>query len=214
MKDRATSESDELRLLFRVMRMIDANNATVAIDGGANVGNWSAELAKFFRLVYAFEPVGFVFTELSRRANEFGCTSLKQGILPIQCALFDRECFVKMVSPPKRHASTAFYVSPVEQAEQWPASPRDPPDVLAITIDRLNLQQCGLIKLDLEGAELRALVGARETLKRCRPVLIVEYVPRQLARYGDTPQGFDLYLESMGYQLSIVEGVNRVYIPC
>ena len=41
-------------------------------------------------------------------------------------------------------------------------------------IDSLNLQICDLIQLDIEGFEYQALVGAKETLERCKPVIIVE----------------------------------------
>ena len=43
------------------------------------------------------------------------------------------------------------------------------------TIDSLNLRRLDFVKLDLEGAEPDAILGAKETLLRCRPILYVEY---------------------------------------
>jgi len=42
------------------------------------------------------------------------------------------------------------------------------------TIDALNLNVCHLIKIDAEGMENEAIVGATETLKKCQPYLYVE----------------------------------------
>ena len=42
------------------------------------------------------------------------------------------------------------------------------------TIDALNLDRCKLIKADVEGMELRVLLGAKKTIKRLRPFLFVE----------------------------------------
>jgi len=41
------------------------------------------------------------------------------------------------------------------------------------TLDSLNLQEVTLIKMDIEGYEMNALVGMKETLKRCCPSLAI-----------------------------------------
>lgn len=41
------------------------------------------------------------------------------------------------------------------------------------TIDSGNYEKVGLIKLDVEGAEREVLKGGIETIKRCRPVMII-----------------------------------------
>jgi FkbM family methyltransferase len=47
-------------------------------------------------------------------------------------------------------------------------------EVALSTIDALGLDQCRLIKIDVEGMEQQVLEGARATLTRCRPFLYVE----------------------------------------
>ncbi len=44
----------------------------------------------------------------------------------------------------------------------------------AKTIDSLDLPHCELIKLDIEGHERKALLGAKKTIERFRPVIFVE----------------------------------------
>ena len=43
-----------------------------------------------------------------------------------------------------------------------------------ITIDSLNLARCHLIKADVEGMEVDVLLGAQQTIRRCRPLLYLE----------------------------------------
>jgi len=47
-----------------------------------------------------------------------------------------------------------------------------------------NLTALDVIKLDLEGAELRALTTARETLRRWQPLLLFEAAGASLASQG------------------------------
>jgi hypothetical protein len=47
--------------------------------------------------------------------------------------------------------------------------------VQAITVDSLGLERCDLIKLDVEGMEMRVLAGAAATLERHRPWCWAEY---------------------------------------
>ena len=43
----------------------------------------------------------------------------------------------------------------------------------ADTIDNLTGETADFIKMDIEGAELQALQGAKNTIKKCHPVLAV-----------------------------------------
>ncbi len=51
---------------------------------------------------------------------------------------------------------------------------RNGESVPVITIDSLQLPNCRLIKIDVEGMEQEVLQGARDTISRCRPLLYVE----------------------------------------
>jgi FkbM family methyltransferase len=63
-----------------------------------------------------------------------------------------------------------------------------------ITLDSLELPRVDLIKIDTEGMEMQALEGARETLERCRPILLIESIKagRELLR---------AWLKERGYQV-------------
>ena len=146
----------------------------IAIDGGANVGEWTQIMAARFQTVHAFEP-GDVF-----RATA-------PNIILHREALLDRPCMVTLNTKRK---SRGWWVSPDEAGT-----------IQAVTIDSLNLPACGFIKLDLEGADGLALLGAAETIKRCAPVVMVEMGKQNRKRpclsNGDTVQ----FLNDRGYWL-------------
>jgi FkbM family methyltransferase len=62
-------------------------------------------------------------------------------------------------------------------------------EIRKVTLDEFNLPRVDFIKLDVEGMELEALEGADETIKRSRPILLVEKIKsnrEQLNRwFGD-----------------------------
>jgi FkbM family methyltransferase len=46
--------------------------------------------------------------------------------------------------------------------------------VRSMTVDELNLPRVDAIKIDVQGSDLAAMRGARETIKRCRPIIVFE----------------------------------------
>ena len=74
---------------------------------------------------------------------------------------------------------------------------------LARLDDELADARIDFIKMDVEGAELAALRGGRELLRRCRPVVLLECTAASAAAFGATPQdvwhelrdgsGYDLF---------------------
>jgi hypothetical protein len=66
-----------------------------------------------------------------------------------------------------------------------------------------------LIKLDLEGAEYEALLGARELLAEVRPDMIVEVEPGHLARQGASAGSLFSLLKGHGYDFYRVASSSR-----
>lgn len=69
-------------------------------------------------------------------------------------------------------------------------------------VRELELQRLDVLKADVEGAELIVLRGARETLRRFHPKLILEVVPRQLANMGTSVDELEAFVRSLGYHNS------------
>ena len=84
----------------------------------------------------------------------------------------------------------------------------------AITVERLDAlvgkQPVRLIKLDIEGAEAKALRGATGLLEPGdAPDLVFEFTPKFLADMGDDPRELVGSLERLGYRLATIGDAGR-----
>jgi FkbM family methyltransferase len=75
-------------------------------------------------------------------------------------------------------------------------------EVEVTTLDQVAgelLDRTRVVKLDVEGAELRALQGASALFDRARPDFIVEVEPEHLARQGSSPADVQALFDDAGY---------------
>jgi len=140
----------------RKRSLIFVNNRKVALDIGANIGLWSRDLCNTFEKVIAFEPVA-QFRDCLRRNVHHAALQINE------CALGETDTSIEMVITP---GNTGH--SHVNQDTVGVGS------IPMRRLDSLNLQDVGYIKIDCEGYELPIVRGAEETIKRCRPVMVVE----------------------------------------
>jgi FkbM family methyltransferase len=74
--------------------------------------------------------------------------------------------------------------------------------VQVLRLDEVVKDPVSLIKLDVEGGEYHALLGAEHTISRYRPTVIFEASARSTGQYGVTPQDFTALFGRLGYRLS------------
>ena len=168
-----------------------------AIDGGAHVGDWSRQLALYFEVVHAFEPDPETVGILRRYAPE--------NVVVHHEALGDQvgKCAV-MRAAKKPDSRSRFVHAPDMGGELSPRRGKIievAADIPMVSIDSLDLDDVDLLKLDLEGAEYHALMGATETVARCRPVVIIEESVKYAGRFGAAKVQARRLLESWGYQV-------------
>ena len=168
---------------------------SLAVDGGANVGDWTEKLLEQFDIVHAFEPSVECIAHLQERF--YGAADLAIW----QLALLDRQCDVNVISTNKKPFSQKRYVEPASSGE-----------VHALPLDAMNFPSCGLIKLDLEGAEGLALLGARETIAKFRPVLIVEFFRDYSRRYGHSEEDVLNIVKGFGYREALASYPDKVFV--
>ena len=81
-------------------------------------------------------------------------------------------------------------------------------DVTTTTLDALATTRISLIKMDIEGAEYHALLGAERLLREDKPVIVFEFGRQTTAdRFGFTPEEFFSLFERHGYQVYSVAGM-------
>ncbi|MFV1979841.1 MAG: FkbM family methyltransferase [Rhodothermia bacterium] len=167
----------------------------LVLDIGAHAGYYTllfSRLVGASGAVFSFEPDPINFAVL--RHNLRGSETKNVGTFNL--AVSDRcgpVCFHR--SAGSGNHSLFPYTEPVEITT-----------VESTTIDAFLAARArpevALIKLDIEGAEILALTGMRETLERYEGVsLVVEYNPRALDSAGESPENLLRTLRSLGFQL-------------
>lgn len=79
-------------------------------------------------------------------------------------------------------------------------------DVPCIPLDSLMLPRVDFIKLDVEGWEVQSIFGARETIMRCRPRMIVEFNGPFLERSEYSVDYLERTIRDCGYTVEILMG--------
>lgn len=175
-----------------------AKRFRTAIDGGAHVGTWSRELALRFNKIIAFEPAKDTYECLlvNTRMLSVDCRNQALGATPgmvtIQRDLRDMQ---------RKHTGARYCVD---------SDGLDPTAVERVTIDSLNLDYLDFLKLDLEGGEPDALVGALKTLQRCKPVIVFER-GKFNKRYGYGKKASEKILQDIGAKPLADLGLNLVW---
>jgi FkbM family methyltransferase len=157
--------------------LIYTKKRRTAVDIGSHCGLWAVQMAKHFEKVVCFEPLP-VHIECWKK-NVSNCVLH-------EVALGDREsrCSIEVVPG----ASGRSHI-------------KDGTDFRVMRLDDFHLEDVDFIKADVEGYELLALRGGEETIKRCKPVVIVEQKPGHATRLGLPEKGAVGYLKTLGYSL-------------
>jgi len=155
----------------------------VVVTAGANHGIHARFYADTFKTVYAFEP----------NPIAFHCLVLNcpfDNVIKMNCALGSKIEMVEM----KGHPDKTSGICKVQRGGYIPC----------LTIDTLNLSDCDLIQLDVEGYEGRILQGAIKTIEKFRPVVIAEN-----GRKGDVMN----LLQKMGYDYKEQSISDSIWCP-
>ncbi len=148
---------DDYQVELRDLAIQHSKKHRGVIDIGAHIGIWSVAFSKVFKKVYAFEINPDTLPCLYKNIESKGITNV--DIFPY--GLGEEERNVSLC--PTSFKSMATFIKPGE-----------PGNIPIKKLDSLNLNKIDLIKLDIEGYESLALMGAIETIKRNRPVIIME----------------------------------------
>lgn len=145
-------------LMYLPKHVINGLNGKDFIDAGAFIGDSSLIFAKDFKPknVWAFEPSETNFQILKQTIVQ----NKLQNVIPIKMGIGDKNTVSRMV-----YFEAGSYVDEKGQEK-----------VELTTIDTFvneNALDVGLIKMDIEGYEFKAMTKAKNTIVKYKPVLLI-----------------------------------------
>ena len=183
----------------------------VVVDAGANEGLYSLFASRRVGaagLVLAVEPSP---RELVCLRNNIARNHMS-NVCVVPVALSDRTGRAILKLAEDEHAgqnTLGEFVYDIQSAGTH--------EVEQIPLDTLlaqeNVQRVDLIKADIEGAELALLVGARETLRRCKPTLLCEIYGTVLEPQDARAARMLEVLADFGYRLLSFDDTTGLPVP-
>lgn len=188
-------DTQTVEIMKRVLSEADS-----AIDIGCHQGSMLTEMLKIAPKGrhHAFEPLPNLFASLRQ---EF---SWNTNISLHELALSDATgvvTFQHVVSNPGYSGlRQRRYDRENEKISEIHVQTARLDDVIANDID------IRFVKIDVEGVELQVLLGGRELIRRCKPVIVFEHGLGAADYYGTTPENvFDLLVEDCGLRCFTME---------
>ena len=174
------------------------NSSSTFVDVGANVGYFTVLCASLARRVVSFEPVrrNYRYCAANLVLNQLTNVELhplglwhEDAIMPLRTDSIG----VNAAIDPAGGGLTETDAIEVVSLDSFVAR------------GRLALPRLDVLKLDVEGAELSALKGMRETIARLRPHIVMELNRPMLATFGVTIDDVWQFLREFGYEIRAFE---------
>jgi len=173
---------DQVHDLGHAMEYV--KNTHVVVQAGGNFGLWAHALCGLFDHVYTYEPHPENFFCLVRNCPE-------ENIYKFQAGLSDEPAVMSMEGEARN--AGAYQMG-------------GPGYLPTVRLDDFAFPAMDLLCLDIEGMELKALMGARKHLEKFSPVIMLE--DKGLSeKYGTKKGEVTTWLQQLGYNLK--EEIHR-----
>jgi FkbM family methyltransferase len=179
------------------------NQESYCIDAGANLGFHAIQFGKLSKKVYTFEPQSLIFNQMCANILFNG---LDDVIIPHRLALGDK--FDKQQIWNIEHedwvgngahnwGGRGIIQEDLDYKRANENEYREYDMVNIIPLDSLNISQCDLFKIDIQGYEYFAFLGAQELIKNNKPVILLENHLNDLKNEFKSKE----FLLNIGYEL-------------
>jgi FkbM family methyltransferase len=174
----------QLKKIQAALSSVPGDHRKLAVDVGGHVGLWSRVLAKYFDKVVAYEPV----PDLA----ECFLKNVPDNVELRQKALGVIRCNLPLTVCSDNSGNTHAVAHGVKND-----------GALVVSCERLDAQEfpapIDFLKIDVEGYEYSVLQGGEETIKRDKPIIVVEQKPGHAERYGLLRTAAVSWLEDFDY---------------
>jgi FkbM family methyltransferase len=175
---------------------------SVVVDVGANFGQMSlvfSEMVGPNGLVYSIEADDYVHHVLCKNVSN----NRRSNVRPIFAAAFDtlgKTLLYPQQDFKEHNAYGSYGLDPTATHGR---------SVPTITIDSIAIDRdVSVMKVDVQGSDLAALRGARETIAKHRPVIVFEFEEELQQKFGTSLEQYIEFVRSIGYR--IAKTINRI----
>ena len=181
---------------------------TAVLDIGANFGQMSMIFSKLVGRngdVFSFEAQNFVFNFLKKNIEANECKNVKL----IERAVYNKDNEVLYFSTPNMTSGAPYSGNTILGSSNMSNG------VNSITIDSLKIDKpISFMKIDIEGSDIFALQGAKETILKHKMPIIFEYTQHVQTEFKTSFQDYVEFVESINYKFdSIIEKINFLILP-
>lgn len=180
----------KIALELLALRRKHHGDGVIAVDCGANIGvhtiEWASSMTGWGSVI-AIEAQERIYYALAGNIAINNCFNA----LAVHAAVSSESGTMQIPNPdyftPSSFGSLELRARPSNEFIGQPIDYTDNTVVVRkMTLDELNLPRADFIKIDIEGMEMEALSGARETIRNYRPILLIEKIKtdvRQLEQW-------------------------------
>lgn len=172
-------------------------NKNTVIQAGGNCGIYPRIYSEIFKTVYTFEPDAVNFYCLVQNIEN-------SNVIKFQTCVGNEHSLVS-VEIDKNIIEKKGYNCGTFQINGKGFIP-------VLRIDDLELEDCDLIHLDIEGFEGFALMGALETIKKFKPIICLE-INGLGKKYGWDELKIYNFLFSLNYKFCIKTENDHLFVP-
>jgi FkbM family methyltransferase len=194
-----TFEPECLAAMHRIVKPGDT-----VLDVGANVGLFTLEASLLVGAagrVIAIEPMPEHASAVLNSARYNGMTNVEV----ISVAAGDRLGHA-ILTLPRNTNYGMFTLGDVAGDVSFTVPVRRIDDIVA----EREVKSVDFIKMDIEGSELNALIGAEQTLRNFHPTILIELDEAHLAACKTSSREVKSFLKSLGYREFLLDGTLPV----
>lgn len=166
-----------------IVELLPSTKRQLVIQAGGNSGLYASIYSRYFNTVLTFEPDHRWFCCLTHNARQ-------PNVFKYNAALGNDNNPVSIETPLLHNTKNlgGLYV-------------KDNGIIPKLRIDDFGVSP-DLIHLDIEGAEWSAIEGAIETIKRSKPMIVVEWDKDTMVRFGWTEESVSKLFLDLGYGIT------------
>lgn len=140
------------------------NKNSICVDVGANIGYYTLLMARLAKKVYAFEPDKKSFGILKKNVEENGLKNVVLANIGVS-----------------NKRGKKYLVRDKDNFGNSRINDKNGEVIFTDSLDNIliNEQKISLIKIDTQGHEPEVIGGAKKIIKSSRPILFLEYTPRE-----------------------------------